>query len=336
MNKTEEPLISVIVVVYNGGKTIGRCIESLLNQIFDFTFNIIVIDGNSTDETRNIVDTFGLNHNNVKIIDNPNRDVASGRNIGLIYSSASYIAYTDADCVVPSDWLQKLYTAMVNEKNSNHNCAAVGGGNTPPDTCYFYSLLKLLFSSPLGSRKSLQTELFSEDKQVKHIPTCNILYDRSIINSVGGFNEKDFALAGEDEDLNFRPIKKGYSLFFKADCVVSHFQKDTIISWARNMYLYGYSRCKLMKIHKELRNIRDYLVLLLPLAIASLLLILLSPLSLVPILLYLLIIFIHSVIHSLINSKLNHAFSLSGLFFITHFFYATGFLKGMIRENIRR
>lgn len=330
------PVISVIVVVYNGCNTITPCINSILNQKFNYPYEIIIVDGMSDDGTREIISSFESAQIPVRIYDNPKRNVSSGRNIGWRNSSASYVAFTDADCIAPSDWLQKLYPAIIDYEKKNLNPVAVGGGNYPPDTYYFYRLLKLLFQSPLGNRKSAQTEQYALNRQVNHLPTCNILYNRNAIQNVNGFDEICFSSAGEDEDLNCRLTKVGFNLFFIADCAVIHYQRNSFRSWISNMHLYGYSRFKLMKVHKELRNPKDLLVLLLPIAICSLIFTAQSCFAAIPFVFYITIIVLHSLFISIRNKKVTYVFQMMALFFVTHFFYASGLIRGIVKLVFNR
>lgn len=322
------PVISVIIVVYNAKTTIAACIEAILNQSIDLPYEILIIDGMSDDGTRNIVQSYENQKVPLRLIDNRDRHVCSGRNIGWKNSHAQWIAYTDSDCIVPRDWLQHLYSSMIHYTSTSSDIAAVGGGNAPPDTCTFYRLLKMMFQSPLGNRQSAQTELFSKDKKVQHIPTCNILYNKDFIRSVNGFDETNFPIAGEDEDLNCRITRNGYSIIFVADCTVQHYQNNTFLSWARRMFVYGHSRFTLMNTHSELRLLKNYLVLLLPLSLFGLFLIPLTIYAIIPIALYTGSLFLNSLLLTIKCKHITLLPQLIYLFFITHFFYAAGLING--------
>ena len=78
------PCISVIVPVRNEARFITRTIEQLAGQDYPGDrFEILVVDGRSTDETRSIAEEMAAVHGNLKVLDNPNRLSSSGRNIGI-------------------------------------------------------------------------------------------------------------------------------------------------------------------------------------------------------------------------------------------------------------
>ncbi len=96
------PKVSVIICVYNGGKIIGRCIDSLLNQDYD-NYEIIVVNDGSTDNTDKIL---GKYKDRVIYAKNKiNKGLAAARNRGTELAKGEYVAFTDVDCVVDKYWL---------------------------------------------------------------------------------------------------------------------------------------------------------------------------------------------------------------------------------------
>ena len=98
----ENESISLIIPTYNSERTIIKCLESVnkLRIPKSFELDVMLIDGMSIDETRSKILKHAKNKNNESIryylIDNPNRDAGSARNIGISLSN-SYIAFTEVD-----------------------------------------------------------------------------------------------------------------------------------------------------------------------------------------------------------------------------------------------
>lgn len=105
--------ISVIVVNYNYGKLIRRCVRSLLNQDLDKThYEIIVIDDASTDDSVEAVDTF-IKAKEIKIIRNKeNLGIGASAQIGVANSRGKYIVRVDSDDYVQPAFLYMLYNFL--------------------------------------------------------------------------------------------------------------------------------------------------------------------------------------------------------------------------------
>lgn len=96
--------ISFIIPVYNSGKFLRRCIESISNQGLDRqSYEILVVNDGSTDESAQICDEVALDNPNVIVVHKKNGGVSSARNEGLKLAKGDYVAFVDSD-----DWLEKL------------------------------------------------------------------------------------------------------------------------------------------------------------------------------------------------------------------------------------
>jgi glycosyltransferase involved in cell wall biosynthesis len=97
-------VISVVIPTYNEESTITRCLQSLASQDLPRQeFEIIVVDGNSSDKTRDIAAKFA---DRVMIQTSPK--VGGARNDGIIAAHGSIVATTDADCICPPNWLSTI------------------------------------------------------------------------------------------------------------------------------------------------------------------------------------------------------------------------------------
>ena len=102
------PLISVIVPVYNVEKYLNRCIDSILNQTFKQT-EIILIDDGSTDNSSIICDEYCDRYENIKVIHKKNNRVAAARNDGIKIATGKYIALVDSDDWIDPNMLEEMY-----------------------------------------------------------------------------------------------------------------------------------------------------------------------------------------------------------------------------------
>ncbi|WP_270420113.1 glycosyltransferase family 2 protein [Acidaminococcus massiliensis] len=114
--------LSVIIPAYNGGKTIGKCLDSIINSLTDQNVEIICIDDGSKDNTWKILQKYEKNYKFIAIVHKENGGVGSARNLGLKYVTGDYIAWVDSDDYVTSEWYSVI------QKNLN---------NYQPD-CFFF------------------------------------------------------------------------------------------------------------------------------------------------------------------------------------------------------
>lgn len=100
-------LISIVIPVYNGEKTIRRCVESVQNQTYS-NLEIIVVNDGSTDKTLEILGEISASDNRVKIITIPNGGVSHARNTGIDNATGKYITFADSDDTVKQNMYEQL------------------------------------------------------------------------------------------------------------------------------------------------------------------------------------------------------------------------------------
>ncbi len=93
------PLVSIIVPVYNVEKYLAECLDSLVNQTYS-NIKIICIDDGSTDNSPKILDQYKKRYSKIKTITTENRGQAAARNLGLKEASGDFIMFVDSD-----DWI---------------------------------------------------------------------------------------------------------------------------------------------------------------------------------------------------------------------------------------
>jgi len=101
--------ISIVVPFHNNRNEIQLCCESLLNQAYPSDrYEIIFVDNNSRDNSSAIVSAFP----SIILLQQPVPGSYAARNLGVRAAKGQIIAFTDADCVAASDWLQQINAAM--------------------------------------------------------------------------------------------------------------------------------------------------------------------------------------------------------------------------------
>lgn len=114
MMNTGASLISVIVPVYNAGRSLNVCVESIISQTYR-NIEIILIDDGSTDEDAKTCDSFAASDNRIKVIHKQNAGVSAARNTGLSVAAGEYIFFCDSDDYLAENTLELLHDAVVSD-----------------------------------------------------------------------------------------------------------------------------------------------------------------------------------------------------------------------------
>ena len=107
----ENPLISIIIPVYNSEKYIRACLESVLNQDYK-NLEIIIINDGSTDRSGNICEDYAQKDRRIQVIHESNEGVSTARNSALSIVKGEFVSFVDADDFVEVDFISELYRAM--------------------------------------------------------------------------------------------------------------------------------------------------------------------------------------------------------------------------------
>lgn len=106
------PLISIIVPIYNAERYLNRCIDSVLSQTFT-DFELLLIDDGSTDKSGDICDGYVQKDSRMKVFHIENAGVSAARNFGLDNARGEWITFVDADDWIDKDMYYKLYNEAI-------------------------------------------------------------------------------------------------------------------------------------------------------------------------------------------------------------------------------
>lgn len=181
--------ISVVIPVFNEEKLLPRCLQALRNQTYPRDhYEIIVADNGSTDKTARIAKKLGtIVHSYTDI-----KKCGAIRQFGATKATAPIIAFTDADCMVPYDWLTAIDKLM---KNPNLLCV---GGKVLPDKSNFTVFCIYTFY-----------DIFYRLNQCFHktlLWGSNLAVRKAALEKIGGFNTS--LATSDDWDLPIRLQKK--------------------------------------------------------------------------------------------------------------------------------
>lgn len=118
------PLISVIVPVYNVEKYLARCVDSIVNQTYK-NLEIIFVDDGSTDLCPQMCDDYAEKDNRIKVVHKKNGGLSDARNAGMAVATGEYISFIDSDDYVSDDFFECLLDVMNKENSDIAECSVV-------------------------------------------------------------------------------------------------------------------------------------------------------------------------------------------------------------------
>lgn len=117
----KQPIISVIVPVYNTKEYLRRCLDSVLAQTYK-DFECILVDDGSTDASGKICDEYAAKDNRFKPFHKDNEGISATREFGIQHASGQYIQFVDSDDWIEPDMLEKMYVMAINENADIVGC----------------------------------------------------------------------------------------------------------------------------------------------------------------------------------------------------------------------
>lgn len=155
----ENPLISIIVPVYNVEKHLSKCIESIIDQTYS-NLEIILIDDGSTDNSGKICDKYAVNDERIKIIHKENSGVSKARNLGINSAHGEYISFVDSDDYVDKDYIRDMFLQVKQDGTQLSICNMMIDKNGKYSVRYSYDL-NGVYSSEEILKKILNFEMTS-------------------------------------------------------------------------------------------------------------------------------------------------------------------------------
>jgi glycosyltransferase involved in cell wall biosynthesis len=230
--KREVPEISIIVPVYNGEKTIAKCLESLASQETKRNYEIIAVDDGSADDTKKIIKKM----KKVRLMEQKHKGPAAARNLGAKHAKGSILLFTDSDCIFDANWIKEMTKPF-----RNKDIAGVQGRYKTRQKSIVARFSQLEIEE--------RYERMSSRKYIDFIGSYSAGYRKDIFLSFNGFDESFPVASGEDPEFSFKLAEAGKRMVFNQEAVVYHSHPETISRYVKQKFWRAYWRILLYRKH---------------------------------------------------------------------------------------
>ncbi len=215
--------VSVVISTYNRAEVLPHALDSLLQQgPAGLRYEIVIVDNNSTDSTRAVVESFiARGCRNLSYLFEPRQGVAYGRNTGILASKAPIIAFTDDDVTVGPDWIATLKRTL--DEHPEADC--VGGRVLPRWSRALPSWLSREHWAPLALLDYGDTPFYVTASKRLCLITANAAFRTAVLKRIGMFSPhvQSFKreVATEDHELLLRLWRAGGQGLYAPTLVVT-------------------------------------------------------------------------------------------------------------------
>ncbi len=215
-----DPVVTIVIPVYNNFDYTYKCLQSILENSEDTSYEIIIADDNSSDETINLAQYA----QNITIIkDGINRGFLLNCNNAAQYARGTYILFLNNDTQVQSQWLSSLVELI----ESDATIGMVGSKLVYPDG-KLQEAGGIIWNDAsgwnYGHRDDPTKPEYNYVKEVDYISGASLMIKKTLWETIGGFDERYVPAYYEDSDLAFEVRKHGYKVVYQPKSVVVHFE----------------------------------------------------------------------------------------------------------------
>ena len=244
-------MVSVIIPVFNEGKYISKCIESVLEQDYPKDdLEVLMVDGMSSDQTRSIISSFAGKYPFIHLLDNPDRIVPYAMNIGIRAAKGEIIIRLDGHASYPKNYISELvwwHGLLPDAWNIGGVCETrVVNSNTVSE-----SIAKVMSDRFGVGNSAFRTGVDADYIEADTVPFGS--YKSFVFDRIGLYNEKLARV--QDIELNKRIKRAGGKIYLVPTIHCVYIPRDNYKDFFLNRYKTGYWVIKTCFITKTVKNL---------------------------------------------------------------------------------
>ncbi len=272
-----DKLISVVIAMRNEEGMIESCLASFYKQtIPKDQYEIIVVDGSSTDQSIAVVEQFQQMHADLTItlLPNPNKIQSSGWNIGFAHSMSEFVVMMGSHTTVEEDFLEQNLAA-----HQTFDIACTGGLVKAIGLNKKSRTIAYAFNSRFGSGNA---KYWSGTEQEKVETVAFGMYKRAAIEEIGAIDES--IIRGQDWEYNYRVTRRFGKLLFSPTIKSTYYSRTSFLKLWRRQYMAGFWKIYIIRKHPQSMLLRHFIPMLFAFVLIVSLLLALNGITVLPIL----------------------------------------------------
>lgn len=304
--------VSIIIPCRNEERFIGKCLESIANQDYPKEkMEVLVIDGASEDRTKEMVESWKLKIENLKLLNNSQKFTPFGLNIGIKNSKGKIIIRMDAHADYEKDYISKCVKYL-----KEYNADNVGGiiKTLPAEETLTAKAIAFCLSHFFGSASVFRLGTNKPQEVDTVFGGC---YKKEVFDKIGLFNEN--LIRSQDLEFNLRLKKAGGKIMLFPDIVAYYYPQSNFKNFFKHNFEDGVWAIYPLKFVEMSFGLRHYIPLIFILTL---------PFSILP---YLLLSLFFSVQIAVREVDIRYLFLMPIAFFCRHFGYGLGSFLGLIK-----
>jgi succinoglycan biosynthesis protein ExoA len=245
--ETTLPMVSIIVAMRNEEGFIERCLDSLAAQDYPHELlEVLVLDGRSTDRSREIVSALRDSVPHLRLLDNEKRVSPAAFNIGIGEARGDVVTIISAHSYLAPDYVSRCVEYL---HRTGADCA--GGPIETVGEKDTARAIALAMSSPFG----VGDAVFRYSEQEQYVDTLAFgAYRRDVFERVGLFDEE--LVGSEDDEFNYRLRSQGGKLFLAPAIRSFYYGRSSFGDLCRQYFAYGRGKVRVMRRHPGQTRLR--------------------------------------------------------------------------------
>lgn len=236
----QQPTVTIIVPMRNEEAFIETCLATLRAQDYPADrLEILVMDGESTDRSAEVVTAIGRDDPRVRCLPNPDRNQAAGMNAGLSQATGEIIVRADAHATYGPAYVATCVRHLVAGEAEN-----VGGLQRGTGTTLFSRAVAAAQNSPFGAGGAAY-RLATEPCYADTVWLGS--WQKQTLDELGGFNE--WAVPNEDYELNCRLRERGGRILLDPSLESAYYPRGSMRLLWRQYFRYGQAKVRTWKLH---------------------------------------------------------------------------------------